>query len=327
MSFEETPPILLDDYIYFKRHIGVDGLLITGLPGSGKSNMANGIVGICLKERKENFVIPIDRQCEFLNILPYANDYIIILPNIDDKKEEAFHFHNFKHKDKIIYVDYDNLDISDYLDNTTQGRVIAVYDNHYRGKLLSKRAELWVTIAQQLLDRTYLLDNAVGLLFHEAGIYWPEMPIEEHWRAVKDFSELFVDFRKALIRGIFVSQMDKEIKHTVRGKCYWRVYRKGHISKTGNPEPIYNTTKKLALNEYHFYFSGIYTMYNEIDKTPEFNHNVRVVPKIFPKFDDKNSKSSLVDIAIKLRERGWEQGEIGEVIGRDQSTVSRYLNA
>jgi len=315
----------IDDYVYFKRHIGVDGLLITGLPGSGKSNQANGIVGICLQERGENFVIPIDRQCEFLNVLPYAKEYEIILPDINEKKADAFHFHKFKYEKNVTYVDYDDLDINDYLNEDSKGKVVAIYDNHFRGKLLHKRSLLWVKIAEQLLDRTFSLENAVGLLFHEAGIYFPEMPIEQHWRAVKEFSEMFVDFRKALIRVILISQMDKEIKHTIRGKCFWRIYRKGFVSKTGNPEPIFKTTQKLALNEYHFFFSGGYSMYNVVDKTPEYNHHVRIVPHAFPKPDEADIIPDMKMVARKLSDRGWQQSEIGELLNKHQSTISRMI--
>jgi hypothetical protein len=310
----------LDHYISFKKHIGVDGLLITGLPGTGKSQIGNYVAGLCLKERKENFVIPFDVQCEFLNIKPYAKKTIMILP-----EDVEFHFHNFD-ESQVIRVDYSDLNVEKYLKGK-QSTVVAIYDNHYRGNQLYQRTGLWVKIAQQLLDRTYLLDDAIGMLFHEAGIYFPQMPIDKHWKAVRDFSELFVDFRKRLLRAIFISQMDKEIINTVRGKCLWRIYRKGFVSMIGNPEPIYNTTPFLGLNQYHFLFGGLYTMDNEIDVLPEYNHKKRIIPKITTDIQENNDGSTMKDVAKRLSNLGWEQQPIADLIGKHQSTVSRYLKA
>jgi hypothetical protein len=317
----------LDHYIYFKKHIGVDGLLITGLPGTGKSQIGNYISGLCLKERKENFVVPFDVQCEFLNLKPYAKETIMILP-----EDVEFHYHNcddikYNTKKNVLRVNYDDLNIEKYLKRKEQ-TLVAIYDNHYRGNQLFERTNLWVKIAQQLLDRTYLLDNAVGLLFHEAGIYFPQVPIDKHWKSVKDFSELFVDFRKRLLRGIFISQRDKEINVNVRGKCMWHVYRKGYVSKEGNPKPIYKSTPFLALNQYHFMFGGLYTMDNVIGKLPEHNHNKRVIP-ITPMTEQQepNNGTSMRDIYIKklYNEIGWTQEYIADFVDLSQQHVSRIV--
>lgn len=310
----------LNHYINFKKHIGVDGMIITGLPGTGKSQIANYILGLCLKERKENFIIPFDVQCEFLNVAPYAKKLIILMP-----EDIEFHFHNFD-KSKVKRIDYEDLSIEKYL-RDQDSTLIAIYDNHYRGNQLFERTNLWVKIAQQLLDRTYSLDNAIGILFHEAGIYFPQMPIDKHWKAVRDFSELFVDFRKRLLRGIFISQLDKEILNTIRGKCLWRIYRKGFVSKEGNPKPIYKSTPFLGLNQYHFLHGGLYTMDNEIGRMPEYNLNKRVIPITPMVQEEDNNGSQLKGIAIRLSDLGWDQQSIADIIGKHQSTVSRYLNA
>ena len=56
--------ITIRDWIDYKDSVGVEMLHISGLPGWGKTSMANTLILECA-EKGESWVIPGDRFCEW----------------------------------------------------------------------------------------------------------------------------------------------------------------------------------------------------------------------------------------------------------------------
>ena len=74
--------ISIFDWIDFNPNVGVEMLTISGLPGWGKTSMAMTLILECAK-RKENWVMPGDRFCEWRHFHKYRNffhEIIILVP-------------------------------------------------------------------------------------------------------------------------------------------------------------------------------------------------------------------------------------------------------
>lgn len=300
--------ISIKNWINYNPSVGVDALHMVGLPGTGKSNMATGLMQKCL-QKGELLVMPGDRFCEWKHypIHPkFPTKLTLIVPkdiNIfyHPEREKEFHIHTEE-------VDYKNLNVFDFLNNDR--RVLVIYDQHLR---LEHRTMLWVKVMDQLLNRTVHFQKPVGLLFHEAGILFPEYSIGDQWRGIKRFSELFVESRKGLVRTLFVSQIETELESTIRKKCMYQVFRKCRIGRMYDP-PLRKAVPFTKLNEYNLCFGGLYTRNNNIAKFFE----KKIVMKMIPPLSinggevvdvDGEKFSQTEEVIKKLMDYSLSQGE------------------
>ena len=266
------PDISVLDWIKYNPNVGTLGLFHFGLPGSGKSNFQSGLFQMCLR-RGEFLIMPGDRFCEwrhFPNHKHFPTKMQILVPKFSDGQD--IHYHNFKKNNWFIDVDFEDLDIFQFLDE--EKRMLVVYDQHLS---MANRVYLWVNIFQQLLDRTEYLDTAFGLFFHEAGIYFDEFAEGEHWKAIRLFSSLFVEHRKALVRPVFLSQLESEVKSTIRKKCPFHIIRKSFLSKS-YAKSLRKAAPFTAIHQYHFVYGGIYIKSNVTNKFWENKEIYKMIP-------------------------------------------------
>lgn len=263
----------IKQWINYKPSVGVEALHMIGLPGTGKSNMSTSLYNKCLN-RGEFLIMPGDRFCEWRHY-PFHPNFqtkikILIPENVD------IHYHNFKQNGWFEETNYDKLDILTYLDEKT--RLLVIYDQHIP---VPERSLLWVKVLEQLINRIEYLDLAMGLLFHEAGILFPEYASGNQWRAVKKFSELFVETRKGLVRTLLISQLDTEIESTIRKKCLYACIRKAKLSRSvGWPKPLIKAAPFTKLNEYHWCWGGLYNRKNTITKFQEKKNIFKMIPRV-----------------------------------------------
>ena len=264
-----------DHWLNYRKTVGVEGLHITGLPGTGKSNMASMLALFSL-QKGEHVILPGDRFCEWRHFLNYPKscDVQVIVPSKDMCEltylpEELKGRHYFKEVDT-----YTGLDIMSYLEGKEKPQVLAIYDACF---MISARAALWVEILKQVINRITFLDKAIVMLFHEAGNYWPQMARTPHWDAVDDFAELIVDCRKGLVRPILISQLDNEVEHRIRAKCMVRIMRKGWGSDK-LPKPLKKAIPFTALDEYHIQYGGLYVRDNKVGLFKEKKIIYKIIP-------------------------------------------------
>lgn len=266
--------VSIKDWINFNPRVGTEAMHMIGYPGSGKSNMATGLMQKCL-QKGEYLVMPGDRFCEWRHFI-YHPKFPTRMTAIVPKGLEIFYYPD---KEKVqqlgewIEVDYDELDIFDYI--TDKRRLLVIYDQHLR---LASRCELWVRILEQLVNRIKFVETAVGLLFHEAGILFPQSATGKHWGHVNKFSELFVETRKGLVRTVLVSQIETEIESTIRGKCLYACIRKSYLSKSW-ARLVRKVAPFTALNEFQLVIGrGLYQLDNTIDCFFEKKLILKMIP-------------------------------------------------
>lgn len=323
------------DWINYRPNVGVEGCLVTGLPGTGKSNMASALGVYCMK-KGEHLVLPGDRFSEWRHYLEYRKTcrVKVIIPSkkmcgLHTVPEDLLKGSYFIEKD-----DYKDLDVISLLDDD-KPTALAIYDACYP---IAQRAQLWVNILEQLLNRVKFLDQAITLLFHEAGIYWPQMPQSGHWDHVDQFSSLFVDCRKGLVRPILVSQLDNEIHHTIREKCMVRIHRKGFPSKK-LPEPLRRVIPYTALNEYHYQYGGLYVRYNIVAYFKEKKILYKIIPHRYINGDslpsdaegkNQNIAKTQTEKALKravttlLKDREGNVSRTSRDSGMSENTIRKY---
>lgn len=264
----------LKNWIHYKPSVGVESAHMIGYPGTGKSNMAAGVYQKCL-QKGEALVMPGDRFCEWRHY-PYHPKFPTKFNVIVPKGLDIFYFpdkETIQHKGEWIERDYNNLDVFDYLDQ--DNRLLVIYDQHLR---LPSRCALWVKVLTQLLNRQTFINDAIGLLFHEAGILFPQNAIGDQWRAVDEFSERFVECRKGLVRVMLVSQIDTEIESTIRGKAMYGFVRKSTLNKSW-PKLVRSVAPFTPINEYQLVLGkGLYLLDNEIDMFYEKKLIMKMIP-------------------------------------------------
>jgi hypothetical protein len=324
------------DLINYKPNVGTDYLHVIGNPGWGKTALANMLAIYCLK-KGENFIIPGDRFCEWRHFFNYPKTVKKITLIIPD--DVGIHYHNFPEDPQNIYripfeiikVDYRELNILDYIPPKASGHVIAIYDAHFRGKTLWRRADLWVRISSQLLDRTIHLEKAIGMIFNEAGILFQQMASDKHWTAVHEFAELLVDFRKGLLRPFFISQIKTEVESTIREKCNWKIFRKGSASSR-EPRPLQKSVPFSARDEYHIVFGGLYLMNNRIDAFTEIKQVWKMIPLGEPREYEEKQKAGYSDkykvLTVRLKESGLFKTNklLAEYVGISEKTLYDWLS-
>lgn len=271
-----TSNLSIKNWIKYRPNVGVEQAHMIGYPGTGKSNMSTGLFQKCL-QLGEGLVMPGDRFCEWRHY-PYHPKFPTNLTVLIPKKPDLFYYpdkETVQRRGRWFEVDYKDLDVFDFLDE--DNRLLVIYDQHLR---LPSRSKLWANILGQLLNRdpTILREKAIGMLFHEAGVLFPQNAIGLQWRAVDKFSELFVETRKGLVRVMLISQIDTEIESTIRGKALYAIIRKSTLGKSW-PKLVRKVAPFTPLNGYQLVLGkGLYLLDNEIDAFFEKKSIFKIIP-------------------------------------------------
>jgi len=177
----------------------------------------------------------------------------------------------------------------------------------------------------------------ITYLDHEAGVLFPEIALSEskeadsHWKAVNRICELFVFFRKALIRPMFVSQMESEINHRLRGKCLFSIIKKGVAGKF-QPEQVRMEAPKQRVDQFIVSIGKeLYTRWNEAKKFAETDKVWKMIPQLQISLDtiDSNDKpetmqsyrNNMIDKLITTSK--LTQQEIADIVGLSQQRISQ----
>ena len=149
---------------------------------------------------------------------------------------------------------------------------------------LALKGWFWAKVFLQLVNRIEWTEAAIAYLDHEAGVLLPEIALSEskgagsHWRAVNQICEYFVDFRKALIRPLLISQLEGEINWRLRQKCMYTVVKKGAIS-TAFPENVREIGIRQAIDEFILVSARqLYRPHNKARKFPEHKPRIKMIP-------------------------------------------------
>lgn len=276
--------VSIKKYIYDNDQGGVEGLCVFGVPKSGKDNLINRVNYHCMKDNKENAIIPGDIFCEFRNLAIHKDAYTdleLLVPQGYDIYPHLVPDWVWKLKEKggcRTEVNYSKIDIKEYLEDQN-GKLLVVYDGLFDGLLLWKRVQLWNDIGQQLIRRTYDLEKPIILRFSEAGVFFPYVSLKEHWHEVYFFNQMNVDFRKADVRLQLISQLGKEIMNTVREKQYWILCKRGrYVGVDTIPKKLRERLPYYAQDEYAILYGGIYTGGNRNKFLPEAKDKWKMKP-------------------------------------------------
>jgi hypothetical protein len=273
-------------WMYHDEDIGTEALQIDGAPGSGKSNMANLLMSWLLLEG-ECGITRATNHCEWRHFCNYIHPIKLLYP---EELEGIIKDINFSLKTLEIHNDF-SIDTFpsdepfDIIPHLSPGKIVAVYDGGYS---LGTKGWLWADVFDSLVKRETLIDTPVVWLDHEAGILLPEVALstsksaESHWRAVNRVAELFVDFRKNLVRPIMVSQEETEIYHRIRSpsKCFYHVHRRGGVAKWYSDQ-VKHAAPRLRIDQYITTVGKgeIWTLNNQIEKFREIKTRYKMVVK------------------------------------------------
>jgi len=257
----------IKNFIKFNPSVGVDSMHITAYPGMGKSVQATSIMIQCI-DNGEMGIIPGDRFCEWRHMDNYEIDIKVLVP----EGAEITHLNMPKKFQEWEVIDYDTMDIMDYLE---PGKLLVVYDRCFSRV---DRARLWTDLMKRTSGRIKYHDIPVCYVDHEAGITFPEKRSGKLWLAVEEFVTLFVDFRKALIRCIFLSQIESELHNELRNKMLWKIYRLSMPSKSSIGKAVRKFVRRTRRDTYHIFFGGIYEPFRSSPKIKEKKTIWKMIP-------------------------------------------------
>ena len=343
-SFIESK-VRMEKFRNFDLKVGVDGAQFIGLPGSGKTSFAMLICKDLIKDRGENILMSGDRFCEFRHFFRYPRFVKKIYLFLPLPEIQTLHFHNIPHVEnkpidyaiskkygipfESIFVDYETFNINEYIKEDLTSTVFAIYDQHFQGKFLYKRAELWKRITKQLLERVELLDVAITTLFNEAGILFQEGASGKHWKEINEYSEIVVENRKGLVRPIYLSQLETEMVHTIRKKMLWKCYRLGTTSAKGVPLAVQRAAPFQSRSAYILMYGNLFSIGNQVPKLSELSETWKIIPIGEPNIVEDNGKSKEYakreEIIQILSAYGKKQGEIADLIGVSQPRINQIL--
>ena len=173
------------------------------------------------------------------------------------------------------------------------------------------------------------------------GIIFPESARDKHWRAVRDFGEIFVETRKAGVRCWFISQLETELEYTIRRKCTWKIIRQNML-RGDYSKPLLRQSPFLHVNEYHLVRGGLYDLGCEAKKFPEYKKVWKMIPqdaKIGLNDEEETKidiKSAIINVILTEKARGitdWKTIadkvaiQTGEQLSADacRKRLERYL--
>lgn len=244
-----------------------------GFPGSGKSNFGLMLVDKCITQTEDKVLLRGDRFCEWRHFMASGFRMCLVIPkkardHITEVNISLEEWAEEEHFD-VMYVDHEKINVVELFIGVD---ILIFYDACFT---LAARGWFWAGIFEQLVNRTTLTNTVITYLDHEAGVLLPEIALSEslkakgHWRAVNKICELFVDFRKGLIRPILISQLEGEINHRLRQKCLFNVIRQGIASK-GFPPEVQEAVIRQLVNMYTITIGKkVYTRGNTNTKYPE----------------------------------------------------------
>jgi len=318
------------------ENIGVMGLHVFGFPGSGKSNFSNNLLAHCLLQGDMGLIRG-SMNCEWRHFTLYDHKINLLVPEeIYDKTKDI--------KDQIDCinckfetVNLDSFDHNDFhiIDHLEQGQLLVIYDAAFS---LPSRGWFWADIFEQLVNRTEKYDVPVTFLEHEAGVLFPEIALSEskkaqnHWLAVNRICELFVDFRKNLIRPILISQLASEINHRLRDKCLYTVIKKG-IAGKHYPEEVRQEAPHQRVDQYTVTIGKeIYTRYNDAEKFLEISRMWKMVPhkeielqSMIEEAKDKGLTKRDEAIVRMYKTGDFTQEQLADYFGLTQSQISKII--
>lgn len=275
-----------EDYIDEDTRDGKEGVCIFGNPKQGKSNTANRLCKDEMLYHKKNLIMPGDVNCEFRNLLFHPHNPIkefdILVPH-----DCEFKFANMPDwiKKHIVKVNYDNdIIIEDFLKGKEQ-KLLVIYDDHLDDLIYWKRLDIWNDVSKQLIRRTFSLDNPIIFRFDEAGVYFPEIALGEHYRMIYRFNYLNVSFRKSHVQIMLIAQLDSEMKSTIHGKQIWRILKKGAYSKR-IPLAVRLSAPFFSRDQMALFYGGIYNKEVFIYKMEEAKDVYKMIPLTV--YDDTN---------------------------------------
>lgn len=325
-------------WMYHDHDIGTEALQIDGAPGSGKSNMANMLMSWLLLEG-ECGITRATNHCEWRHFINYSHPIRLLYPiELEGIIEEiGFKLEKLAYSNDFSYGTFSSDEPLDIVDQLQPGRLLAIYDGGYT---LGTRGWLWADVFDSLVKRNVLIDTVITWLDHEAGILLPEIALstsksaESHWRAVNKVAELFVDFRKNLIRPIMVSQEETEIYHRIRGgsKCFYHIHRRGGLPKWYSNQ-VKRAAPRLRIDQYISTVGRgeIWTLNNQIAKFKEIKDRYKMIVKTNAEIKylpvaetEDNGKDTLAGIEERvLSMNKLSQSEKGFILGVTQQRISQ----
>lgn len=273
-------------WMYHDENIGTEALQIDGAPGSGKSNMANMLMSWLLLE-DECGITRATNHCEWRHFINYTHPIKLLYPiELEDIIQHiGFDLDKLALSNDFSYGTFPSDEPLDIISHLEPGSLLAIYDGGYT---LGTRGWLWADVFDSLVKRSTLINTVITWLDHEAGILLPEIALstsknaESHWRAVNKVAELFVDFRKNLIRHIMVSQEETEIYHRIRGgsKCFYHIHRRGGLPKWYSDQ-VKRACPRLRIDQYISTVGRgeIWTLNNNIKKFKEIKTRYKMIVK------------------------------------------------
>jgi hypothetical protein len=324
----------IEDFIWYPVNVGVEGLHMWGFPGSGKTNLGLLLAEMCMKETKDKLLLRGDRFCEWRHFMTSGFSMCLVIPvaamhhihEVNIELKEWDEDENFT----VIYEHHEDLQVLDFLQKYD---IVVLYDACFS---LAARGWFWANIFEQLVNRIVLTNTVITYLDSEAGILLPEIALSEsvkargHWRAVNKVCELFVDFRKALIRPILISQLEAEINHRIRMKCMFNIIRQGVVGK-GFPHQVVKEAPDQLINQFIMAVGKqLYTRGNIAPKYPEDPYVRKLIAKLTIEHltaeEDNGHEDTDKDKAKRMRELGYSYDNIAYVLDKAKSTVWGYCN-
>lgn len=276
----------LQDSIWYDLDVGVESNHFWGFPGSGKSNLGLHMADLCITETQDKLLLRGDRFAEWQHYLlkPAFKIHLVIPLEAKDKyrylpygSEKLFHKHNLTVTTEDSYLDIQKDPMTYFADHD----IVVILDINFP---LGQKGWFWANIFEALVNRMEYTDRAISFLDHEAGILLPEIALSElkdaknHWKAVNRVCELFVDFRKALIRGILISQLEGEINWRIRQKCMFNIIKQG-IAGRIMPKQVQKEAPRQRIDQFIVVVGKeLYTRGNVAPKYPEVSPRLKMIP-------------------------------------------------
>lgn len=328
-------PKTLPSFKSFVDHnpeVGTEAMLITGLPGQAKSTIAHSL-GSWGLDRNNIIVMRGSKSCEwrhFLNVEACEKITVFISEKLHYKEnKDAIKFKRIpekflpwipKSKSKknddleFKYVDLETLNLEEYI---RPRQVFVLYDHCFTP---AERSWLMVDQLTNLVNRSdndYIADlDEIPILYieHESQIVWPMCALSpkkvgisgRQWHALNYMQNLAVDFRKDLVKPVYVAQLHTQFSALLRDLCIFRILKKG-LSGNNMPESVRKSTPFLEINEANIVVGfGSYLKQVKISKFPETTHKWKMIPRKFIDYICNEERRKGKEGLDKYQERLYE---------------------